>query len=41
MSEGFRLWWFEMAPRILRLGIVVVGLLMAYGIARLVFKGPR
>jgi hypothetical protein len=41
MSEGFRLWWFEMEPRILRLGIAVVGLALAYVITRLVFQEPR
>jgi len=38
MSDGFHLWWVEMAPRVLVLGTIVVGLAVAFLLARRVFR---
>jgi len=38
MSEGTGLWWFEMAPRLFRLGIVLVGFLLAMFVGWLIVR---
>ena len=38
MSDGFRLWWFEMGHRILLVGAVLAGVLIAFVLGRLVVR---
>jgi len=38
MSDGFRIWWFEMEPRFWPLAAIIVGLLLAFVIGKLVTR---
>jgi hypothetical protein len=36
--DGFRIWWFELEPHLLPLGFVILGIALAFVIARLVVR---
>jgi hypothetical protein len=38
MSESLRLWWFEMAPRVMPIAVAAVGLLLALILGWLLFR---
>ena len=38
MSEGFRLWWVEMAPYLTGLAVMLVGVLLALAVGSIVFR---